>query len=88
MDKHFIRITEHHHHPDEVDMTERERTLCRVVLAAWAGAEQSGFGWRLGGRRTRAHRALQALHLTEPELLRIFESAESWVAGGLPVTHS
>jgi HD-like signal output (HDOD) protein len=87
MDESFIRITEHHHAPDDVDMTERERTLCNVVLAAWAGAEQAGFGWRLGGRRTRAHRALYALNLTEPELLRIFDDAESWVTGSLPVTH-
>ena len=88
MDESFIRITEHHHNPSDVDLTERERTLCNVVLAAWAGAEQAGFGWRIGGRRTRAHRALYALHLTEPELLRIFDDAESWVTGSLPVNHS
>jgi HD-like signal output (HDOD) protein len=86
MDESFIRVTEHHHSPGDVDLTERERTLCHVVLAAWAGAEQAGFGWRMGGRRTRAHRALYSLHLTEVELLRIFEGAESWVAGSLPLT--
>lgn len=75
----FIKVAEHHHNPDAPELSERERTLCRVVLAAWAGAEQSGFGWRLGGRRTRSRGALRALHLTSSDLKRIFEPASTWL---------
>ena len=86
LDSHFIDIAEHHHLPEVVQLDERTATLSHLVLAAWAGSEQSGFGWRIGGRRTRARKALHALHLTEPELLRIFEGAEAWVASSLPIT--
>jgi len=88
LDEHLVKIAEHHHVPEVGELDERTMLLCNIVLAAWAGAEQAGFGWRIGGRRTRARRALHSLHLTEPELLRIFEGAKSWVAGSLPVTGS
>ncbi|MEE2829894.1 MAG: HDOD domain-containing protein [Myxococcota bacterium] len=85
LDDRYVRIARHHHQPEEGGLSVPERIAADTVMAAWAGACHAGYGWRLGSRRVHARDAMNRLRLSESAVAQIFEEADNWLDGSLPV---